>query len=121
MREVDPDLFMHIALLLSGVLIHGLVPDDMSVSTANSIRKGKDANLTEWASYRGIALSSIVSKTIDLIVQSRYKHLLATSDLQFGFNKKRSTVMCSMIFLETSARYVSNSSEAYCTLLHATN
>jgi len=41
--------------------------------------------------YRGISLSSIVLKIIDLIILSRYSDLLCTSGLQIVFKSKMST------------------------------
>jgi hypothetical protein len=72
------DLFVHLALLLTGMLIHGFVPDDFLVSTIIPIPKGKNTNVTDSANYRGIALSSVMGKIIDLIVLERYCDNLLT-------------------------------------------
>ena len=79
------------------MLVHGFVADDPLVSTVIPIPKGKNTNVTVSANYRGIALSSIIGKIIDLILMNRYYDKLVTSELQFGFKEKRSTTMCSMI------------------------
>jgi len=55
----------------------------MSLSTVIPIPKGKQANLTESVSYRGIALSSIFGKILDLVVLFRYSESLMSCDLQF--------------------------------------
>ena len=82
---------MHVTFLLSGTLVHGYIPDDLSVSIIIPIPKGKKSNVTDSANYRGIALSSILCKICDLIVLDLYSEKPITSDLQFGFKKERST------------------------------
>ena len=42
-----------------------------------------------------------------------------SSDLQFGFKTKRSTVMCTMIPKEAVSYYINYGSSVYCTLLDA--
>jgi len=41
--------------------------------------------------YRGITLSSVVSKLFELVLLDYFEAFLASDDLQFGF-KKKSTV-----------------------------
>ena len=108
-------------LLLSGLLNHGVVPDDLARSIVVSIPKGKNVNLTDSSNYRGIAPSSIFGKIFDLVVLSRYGNRLCSSDLQFGFKAKRSTNMCTMVLKDAIAYYVNNGSSVFCTLLDANN
>ena len=61
------DLSEHVALLFSGLLIHGYVPKMMLCSTVIAISKHKQCNITNSDNYRGIALSSIFVKVLDLI------------------------------------------------------
>jgi len=110
----------HIALLFTGILTHGCVPHDFTLSTVVPIPKAHNANLTDSANYRGISLSSIFGKILDLIVLNRYSDNLITSDLQFGFKAKRSTNMCSLILKECVSYYNNNHSTVYCTMLDAT-
>jgi hypothetical protein len=53
------DLFVHTARLLSGVIVHGSVPDDLLIGTTIPIPKSKHSNVTSSDNYRGITLSSI--------------------------------------------------------------
>ena len=114
------ELCVHISLLLSGMLCHGCVPENMSVSTVIPIPKGRNINLTDSANYRGISLSSMFGKILDLIVLARYSDFLVTSDLQFGFKEKCSTGMCSAVLKECISYYITNNSTVYCTMLDAT-
>ena len=119
-KAAGDDLCVYISFLLSGLLTHGVVPDDLARSTVVSIPKGKNVNLTDSSNYREIALSSIFGKMFDLVVLSRYGDRLCSSDLQFGFKAKRYTNMCTMVLTEAMAYYVNNGSSVFCTLLDAT-
>jgi len=62
-------------MLLSALVVHGYITDDLSLSTVLPIPKGSNLNYSDSANYRGIALSSIIGKIYDLYVL-RYESLL---------------------------------------------
>ena len=113
------ELFVHISLLFSSLLVHSCVPAVMALSTVIPIPKGKHCNITSSANYRGISLISVFNKLFDLILLSRYYCELCSCDLQFGFKPKRSTDMCTMILKESISYYINNNSHVYCTFLDA--
>jgi hypothetical protein len=113
-------LSVHMAFLFSSLLVHGFVPRDMSLSTIIPIPKGKNVNLSSSANYRGITLGSMFGKIFDSILLSRLSDRLQVCDLQFGFQPKRSTDMCTMLLKEAIAYYISNDSPVYCIMLDAT-
>ena len=53
------------------------------------------------------------------IVLNRYGDELSTSKHQFGFRKKHSTTMCTMVLKETINYYSTNHSTVFCTMLDA--
>ena len=114
------ELFIHIAMLMSALVVHGCVTDDLTFSTVLPIPKGKNLNYSDSTNYRGIALSSIFGKIFDLYVLNRYESCLTTSNLQFGFKRGHSTSMCTMILKETIDYYRTNDNDVYCTMLDAT-
>jgi len=63
------------------MLVHGAVPDDFVSSTTVPIPKGSNVNLTVSDDYRGITLSSIFGKVLDLIVLMHYSDKLESSRL----------------------------------------
>ena len=69
------------------MIVHGIVFDDLLVSSIVPIPKGKNINCSVSVNYRGIALSSILGKLFDRIVLNRYADKLITSQYQFGFKK----------------------------------
>jgi len=88
-------------------------------STTVPIPKGRNANLTVVDNYRGITLGSVFGRLFDLIVLDRYENLLVLNDLQFGFQRKRSTTMCTMVLKEVIAYYAENNSSTFCVFLDA--
>jgi len=114
------ELYVHISLLFTSLLVHGYVPDVMSISTVIPIPKGRHVNIIESDNYCGIALSSAFSKLFDMVILHRYYDLLCSCNLQFGFKRHRSTDMCTMLLKETVSYYVNNDSPVYCTFLDAT-
>jgi hypothetical protein len=114
------DLHMHIAFLLTSIVVHGSVPSEFVSSTVIPIPKKPNVNATQSDNYRGIALSSCFCKILDNIILAKNADRLSTSDLQFGFKRKSSTHMCTMVLKETLSYYVSNNSCTFCTFLDAT-
>jgi len=92
-----PDLSTHVALLFTGIVIHGYVPSTFLSSTVVPIQKNSNVNATVSANYCGIALSSILGKLFDNITSVKYSDRLSNSDLQFGFKQNSSTHMCTMV------------------------
>jgi hypothetical protein len=87
------ELFVHVACLLNGIFIHGSVPDDFVVGTTIPIPKNKKVNVTRSDNYRGITLSSVISRILDNIILRRHVSLLASCDLQFGFKRGRGPLL----------------------------
>jgi hypothetical protein len=61
------DLSAHIVFLFLSLLFHGIIPHDMQLSTVTPIPKGKTANLSTSANYRGIALGSMFANFFTLL------------------------------------------------------
>jgi hypothetical protein len=106
-------LFVHVAHLLSSAAVHASVPDDFLMGTFIPIPKGNNANDTASENYRDITSSSVFGRILDSIILSSYASLLVTSDLQFGFKRKRSTAMCTMGVKEL-IYYMNHDSSVFC-------
>jgi len=59
------DLYLHIALLFSAILVHSFSPKEFCTSTIIPIPKGSNVHMTDSANYGGIAISSICVKIFD--------------------------------------------------------
>ena len=120
LKFAGDDLHLHLSRLLSCIVMHGSVPDDLLQCTTIPIPKGPNANRSSADNYRGITLGSVFGRIIDLIILRRYGDSLATCDLQFGFKQKRSTNICTMILKEVISYYRNNDTSIYCIFLDAT-
>jgi hypothetical protein len=119
-NNAGDDYLCHIALLFTAIVVHGSVPHSFTTSTIIPIPKGHNANQSDSANFRGIALSSLYCKIFDNIILVRYCDRLMTSELQFGFKAKHSTNLCSMVLKETISYYKQHQSPVFCTFLDAT-
>ena len=75
---------------------HGYAPEDMLMSTVVPIPQNKKKSLNDSNYYRGIALSSIIGKVLELLILNSNRDILRSCDLQFGFKSKHSTTQCTL-------------------------
>ena len=77
------------------------------------------ASLTCSDQYRSIAISSVIGKIPDHVIIDRLSDCLKTSDYQFGFKSKSSTVLCSTMVNETIQHYIKKvvNEYIYCCLM----
>ncbi len=92
---------------------------DLLTSTINSIFKDKLRDMSDSNNYRGTALISAIAKVYDLILIQRYQVNLKTSDLQFAYKNRHSTVMCHNVVKETINYYLNRGLEIYSCMLDA--
>ena len=99
------------------MITHCYVPNSFCISTIIPIPKGSNKSTSTVKNYRGIALSSLVSKILDNCIISLQESCLLTDDLQFAYKSKTSTVQCISTITEIISYYIKNSSNIYmCTL-----
>ena len=91
----------HFTLLLQSFLIHGYVPADLITCSLKPIIKDNLGDKFSSENYRAIGISSLILKVLDWVIFILFEHQLKPSDLQFGFQKKNSTTMCSWVVNET--------------------
>ena len=113
------ELFVYITLLFSAILVHGAMPDNFLQSTIVPIPKERNVDRSNINNYRGIALRSIFGKLMDNIALMKFSDKLQTSSLQFGFEAKSSTNLCTFVLKDTLAYYVKNQTTVFCTFLDA--
>ena len=71
------------------------------------------------SNYRAIALSSLLCKLFDTIIIEKHSRNLKSDDLQFGYKKHSSTIVCTSLLLDTVEYYKENGSDCYMLLLNA--
>ena len=79
--------------------------------------KGARADLFNSDMYRSIAISSLLSKILDNVIIERQQDFLSTSNYQFGFKAKSSTVLCTTMVNETIQYYTEKGGRAVYLLL----
>ena len=114
-----PRLHTVLSLLISSMISHGYAPEQLSLATIIPIIKNKRKSANDVNNYRGIALSSVLGKLIDLIIIDSQCDSLKSSELQFGFTKGCSTSKCTFVADETINYYLTKKSQVYSVFLDA--
>ena len=116
---LQPDLLSIVAIIFNAILNHASVPDELVFSLLTPLVKDKGGSLTDPSNYRAIALSTSLSKVLELILLERLQPFLHTSDAQFGFKADHSTTHATFILKETVALYTRQGSPVYACFLDA--
>jgi len=84
-----PSVSVMMAKLFQTILVSGVVPDGFKHSYIVPVPKVKDcrSKAMHCDDFRGIAISSVISKIFEHCLIDRFKDFLSTSDNQFGFKK----------------------------------
>ena len=83
------------------------------------IIKDAKGDVSSKDNYRPIAITSVLSKIIEILILNRYESLLCTSDNQFGFKNNGSTDMCVFTLKQVIDYYRNNGSPVYLCFLDA--
>ena len=84
------------------------------------LRQYLSYSVCDSGKYRGISLSSCITKIIDWVILLKYPHCFRTSELQFAYTKHHATPMCTLALKEVVKYYTSRRGSVYCCLLDAT-
>ena len=93
-------LYHIISIVFTSMLIHGVSPGVLLLSTLVPIPKNIMGNKCNSNNYRQIAIRSILDKIFDIIALDAQYDTLYTEALQFGFKKNSSTNICTSILIE---------------------
>ena len=114
------ELFIHISMLINVMIVHSYAPEPFLCATVIPIPKNVRKSKNNSTNYRSIAIGNIIGKILDKIVLVKHANILNTSELQFGFKSKHSTVQCTFVLNEIVELYNSQGSPCYTVLLDAT-
>lgn len=112
-------LHTFISLLFTAMTRHGYCPPTLLASTIIPIPKNMRKSLNDSGNYRGIALNSPFSKLFEMTILCAHRDILSTSDLQFGYKKKLSTVSCTFVADEVIEHYLNGGANVHVMLLDA--
>ena len=95
------------------MLTHSVAPAGLLLSTLVPIPKNKRGNKSDSISnnYRQIAISSLLGKLFHIIILEEQHYGLITDELQFGFKKNASTVLCTSLLMGTVEYYNDNDTD----------
>ena len=109
-----PSMFhTHLATMIKLFLIHGHVSTNLLVATIVPLLKDKLGKIDSSDNYRSIALSSVILKIFDWVVITLFGERLGLDELQFSYQKKVSTNMCTWLVVESIGHFSRNNSSMY--------
>ena len=88
------DLIKHVTILFKWFLRTGTIPAFLLLCTIVPIVKDNLGDIASSDNYRAIAIGSLLLKWFDWLIIILEGDKLATDELQFGFQAKSSTSMC---------------------------
>ena len=91
-----PELIIHLTALIRTFISHESVPYFILLCTLLPLVKDNLGDITSSENYRAIASGSLLLKLLDLVVLILEGDKLACDQLQFGFQPKSGTDMCSL-------------------------
>ena len=83
------------------------------------IIKDKTGDATDKSNYRPIALASVISKVLEMVILVKCEMYLHTSEHQFGFKSGHSTDLCIYTLKEVMDYYKSRSSAVHLCFMDA--
>ena len=90
------------------------------LSTIIPLVKDKLGDICSNSNYRSIAISSLIFKILDWVILLLHNDHLETDELQFGFQEKTSTSICTWMAVETIDYFQRHGSEVFVCVMDMT-
>jgi len=114
------ELLVHMCLLFNALIVHSYVPADFCFGMIVPLLKDKHGDSSRLDMYRGITLSSAMSKLFESVLVAVFGEKLQSNDLQFGFKSNSSCSHAIFTFNESVRYFVKNGGRVHCVALDAT-
>ena len=101
LKNAPPIFCTQLSLLFRQFLIHGHISSFLMISTLIPLVKEKMGDITSSDNYRSISISSLILKVFDYVILDIHGDSLTVDELQFGYQDKISTSMCTWLVVET--------------------
>ena len=108
-----PELVYHLTNLLKLYVSHGLVPYILLLCTLLPLVKDNLGDITSSDNYRAIASGSLVLKLLDIVILLLEGDKLGCDVMQFGFQAKSSTTMCTWAVNSVIDHFISKGRTVY--------
>ena len=89
-----------LAMCLSGLFVHGFLPDSMLAVVLVPIIKDKIGRIDRIDNHRPIALPSVLSKVVESILLDRISHFLETCPISSDSSKILVLILVGPICIE---------------------
>ena len=89
------NLVPHLVRMFRSFLIHGNVPKFLLACILVPLVKDTFGDIATSDNYRAIAIGSLIMKLFDWVMLILEADKLSTDELQFGYERMSSSVMCS--------------------------
>ena len=119
LKYVSNNYWTEIAKCVTSFLVHGYLPESLMSVILVPIIKDKSGKINSKDNYRPIAIASIMSKLLEILLLERLSNHLSTTSHQFGFKSGHSTDACIYVLKEAINSYVSHQSSVYLCFLDA--
>ena len=103
--EGPPELVTHLTSMIRIFISHGQVPDIFLLCTLLPLVKDNLGDITMSDNYRAIAAGCQLLKLLDIVILILEGEKLGCDLLQFGFQPKASTSMCSWLATSVIDQY----------------
>jgi len=100
-RHGGVHLLVHLCLLFNAMIKHSFMPTDFCFGMIEPLLKDKHGDTSRLDMYRGITVSSAISKLFEAVLVSMFGDHLQSSDLQLGFKRNNS---CSYAIFTSMSR-----------------
>jgi hypothetical protein len=109
-----------LSLIFNCMIIHGVIPKSLMKTILVPVIKDKKGDITDMDNYRPIALTTVTSKLLEILILERFSSQLnCSSNNQHGFKAHHSTDTCVFIFKQIVQYYKDLSSPVYVCFLDA--
>ena len=118
--NVGDQLYVHVCMLFNALLAHSFVPSDFCTrGIIVPLLKSKHGDATRVDMYRGITLSSVLSKLFEMVLLHLFEESLVSDNLQSDFKKNSSCAHALFAFSESVKYLTSNGRKVYSAFLDA--
>ena len=118
-KFADTRLICLLSMLFNSIVSHGYMPQNLMKSVIVPIIKDKRGQVTDRNNYRPIAITSVSSKILELLILERYSDALSTTHNQFGFKEAHGTDLCIFTLKQVIEFYRLQGSPVYICYLDA--
>ncbi len=84
-KHADSRIYVLLSLFYTCMLTHGYIPDNFMKTVIIPLVKNKSGDMCNVNNYRPIALVTVASKILEIILLDHIQDYLLTSSNQFGF------------------------------------